>query len=133
MSKGDEMKLFIILLFSMSASASPKYSADFEAVVTKVVDGDTIKVDLGQPWLPAVLGRDLGIRLKGVNTPESRSKDACEKDLGLRAKELAKKTILIGQRVKLVNCTRGKYYRLVCDYQLFIGWTAHEDSGITEN
>jgi len=53
----------------------------------KVVDGDTIEVDID-------LGFDVSIhklvRLAGIDTPESRTKDAYEKKLGLEAKEWLK-------------------------------------------
>ncbi len=53
----------------------------------KVVDGDTIEVDID-------LGFDIAIhkpvRLAGVDTPESRTKDVYEKKLGLEAKEWLK-------------------------------------------
>jgi micrococcal nuclease len=53
----------------------------------KVVDGDTIEVDID-------LGFDIAIhkpvRLAGVDTPESRTRDAYEKKLGLEAKEWLK-------------------------------------------
>ena len=53
----------------------------------KVIDGDTIEVDID-------LGFDIAIhkpvRLAGVDTPESRTKDAYEKKLGLEAKEWLK-------------------------------------------
>jgi micrococcal nuclease len=53
----------------------------------KVVDGDTIEVDID-------LGFDVSIhksvRLAGIDTPESRTKDVAEKKLGLEAKEWLK-------------------------------------------
>lgn len=53
----------------------------------KVIDGDTIEVDID-------LGFDIAIhkcvRLAGIDTPESRTKDAYEKKLGLEAKEWLK-------------------------------------------
>ena len=56
--------------------------------VTKVVDGDTIDVDID-------LGFDISfssrVRLAGIDTPESRTKDLAEKTLGLEAKEYLKK------------------------------------------
>ena len=49
----------------------------------KVIDGDTIDlmIDLGFN-----IHHKIRVRLYGVNTPESRTKDAAEKDLGLKAK-----------------------------------------------
>ena len=52
--------------------------------VTKIVDGDTIDVDID-------LGFDISfssrVRLAGIDTPESRTKDKAEKELGLQSKE----------------------------------------------
>jgi len=52
--------------------------------VAKVVDGDTIDVEID-------LGFDISfssrVRLAGIDTPESRTKDKAEKELGLQSKE----------------------------------------------
>lgn len=51
--------------------------------VIKVVDGDTfdVMIDLGFD-----IHYKARVRLYGVNTPESRTKDAAEKEMGLKAK-----------------------------------------------
>jgi micrococcal nuclease len=58
--------------------------------VTKVVDGDTIDVDID-------LGFDISfssrVRLAGIDTPESRTTDKSEKALGLEAKAYLKNAI----------------------------------------
>lgn len=58
--------------------------------VTKVVDGDTIDVDID-------LGFDISfssrVRLAGIDTPESRTSDKIEKALGLEAKAFLKYAI----------------------------------------
>ena len=58
--------------------------------VENVVDGDTIDVliDLGFDILFASR-----VRLAGIDTPESRTKDLVEKALGLEAKEYLKKSL----------------------------------------
>ena len=58
--------------------------------VEGVVDGDTIDVliDLGFDILFASR-----VRLAGIDTPESRTKDLVEKALGLEAKEYLKKAL----------------------------------------
>jgi micrococcal nuclease len=58
--------------------------------VENVVDGDTIDVliDLGFDILFASR-----VRLAGIDTPESRTKDLDEKALGLEAKEYLKKAL----------------------------------------
>ena len=58
--------------------------------VTKVVDGDTIDVDID-------LGFDISftsrVRLAGIDTPESRTSNKMEKALGLEAKAYLKHEI----------------------------------------
>jgi micrococcal nuclease len=56
----------------------------YGAKVLKVVDGDTVdlSIDLGFK-----IHHEIRVRLFGVNTPESRTKDLQEKALGLKAKQ----------------------------------------------
>jgi micrococcal nuclease len=55
--------------------------------VTKVLDGDTIDVDIDLGFSISYSGR---VRLSGIDTPESRTRDLVEKKLGLEAKEYMK-------------------------------------------
>ena len=55
---------------------------EYKAIVDRVVDGDTIKctIDLGfSTW------KKVTVRMEGINTPESRTRDKKEKKLGLAA------------------------------------------------
>ena len=65
-------------------SASPD-SFVYNAVLERVIDGDTIDVTLD-------LGFDIKlhkqrVRLAGIDTPESRTRNLAEKALGLKAKD----------------------------------------------
>ena len=66
--------------------------------ITNVVDGDTIDVDIDLGFNISYSQR---VRLAGIDTPESRTKDLREKALGLESKEYLKyklkdaKTIVI--------------------------------------
>jgi micrococcal nuclease len=81
--------------------------------ITKVVDGDTIDADID-------LGFDISltkrIRLAGIDTPESRTKDVYEKKLGLESKDWIKnrlefaKDIII--KTELPDSTE-KYGRII--------------------
>jgi micrococcal nuclease len=56
---------------------------EYNAIVDRVVDGDTIKctIDLGfSTW------KKVTVRMEGINTPESRTRDKEEKKRGLAAK-----------------------------------------------
>ena len=56
---------------------------EYKAIVNRVVDGDTIDctIDLGfSVW------KKIRVRMEGINTPESRTRDLEEKERGLAAK-----------------------------------------------
>ena len=56
---------------------------EYKAIISKVVDGDTIDatIDLGfKTW------KKIQVRMEGINTPESRTRDLEEKKKGLAAK-----------------------------------------------
>ena len=75
-----------------------------------VVDGDTIDVlcDLGYDVRIA-----LRLRLMGINTPESRTRNKAEKVLGLEAKEFLKDTLASADLIEFESHDRGKYGRVL--------------------
>jgi micrococcal nuclease len=58
--------------------------------VTKVVDGDTIDVDIDLGFNISYTQR---VRLAGIDTPESRTTDKYEKKLGMESKEWLKNAL----------------------------------------
>ena len=58
---------------------------DYKCKVVKVVDGDTVDVDIDLGF--GVWMRDERVRVMGIDTPESRTRDLVEKKFGLAAKE----------------------------------------------
>jgi len=79
---------------------------NFDAVVMRVVDGDTIYVRIND--VPAIMGYEIGIRVYGIDTRELD-------DGGNKSKEYAKTLLKPGDKVKLTNTRRGKYFRIVAD------------------
>jgi micrococcal nuclease len=94
--------------------------------VSKVVDGDTIDVDID-------LGFDISfssrVRLAGIDTPESRTADKIEKALGLESKEYLKKAI-DGSKTVVIKTEKmdssEKYGRI-------LGWVFLDGSEISIN
>ena len=81
----------------------------YQAEVERVVDGDTVDVTLD-------LGFDVKlhkqrVRLHGIDTPESRTRNLAEKKLGLAAKERLKE-LCVG-RFKVKSLGKGKYGRVL--------------------
>ena len=70
----------IVLLFSLHAThAAPVYGMAIVSKVISVYDGDTFRVNIDS--LPAIVGKNITVRLNGVDTPEIKGKCQHEKDL----------------------------------------------------
>lgn len=83
-----------------------------EADVVRVIDGDTVKMRV-HVWL----GTHVNVRIRGIDTPEIRTKCAKEKKRARQAKHFLEK--LLSGNVKLMNITRGKYAgRVMADVQV---------------
>ncbi len=85
----------------------------YNATVDKVVDGDTIDVtiDLGfNVWIKERL------RLYGLNTPETRTKDLEEKERGLKAKKYVENQVNSNSgQIQVLSLGRGKYGRVLAE------------------
>ena len=71
-------KLFLLLLVvPVLAVAQPrqKPGVTYDAVITRVIDGDTVAFQAD--FLPAPLKKELSIRVYGVDTPEKGHRAAC--------------------------------------------------------
>ena len=82
----------------------------YQATLVKVVDGDTIDVTLDLGF--NVLLHNQRVRLAGIDTPESRTRNLEEKKLGLAAKERLKE-ILAEHKFKIQSLGKGKYGRIL--------------------
>jgi len=81
----------------------------YKAVLVRVVDGDTIDVDIDlgfDVWL-----KKQRIRLAGIDAPESRTRNKAEKALGLAAK--ARLVELCSGEIQIESLGKGKYGRIL--------------------
>lgn len=81
--------------------------------LVRIYDGDTFFVNI-KGW-PDVVGKNIGIRIKGVDTPEMHGKCAQEKALAENAKVALQVLLTDAKQITLLNIERGKYFRLVAD------------------
>ncbi len=95
---------------------------DYKCKVVKVVDGDTVDVDIDLGF--GVWMRDERVRVMGIDTPESRTRDLVEKKFGLAAKErlkglLGKTSVLRTQVSKSGEDMKGKFGRILGDFDVY--------------
>ena len=94
--------------------------------VLKVVDGDTIDVDIDLGFNISYYQR---VRLAGIDTPESRTTDKKEKELGLEVKDKLKKAIDAATSVVIKTekpDSSEKYGRI-------LGWVFLDDNKVSIN
>ena len=90
---------------------------EYNCKIVRVVDGDTVDVDIDLGF--AVWLKKQRIRLFGVDTPESRTRDAVEKKFGIMAKNFVKGRLLVGSMQVLrtrMDDSRGKFGRILGEF-----------------
>jgi endonuclease YncB( thermonuclease family) len=83
--------------------------------VTKVVDGDTIDVILDMGFDILFAQR---VRLFGIDTPESRTRDKVEKVYGLKSKKFLQEKLKKAKKITIKtykNSETGKFGRILGD------------------
>ena len=92
---------------------------EYRCKVTRVVDGDTVDVDIDLGF--GVWMHKERIRLYGIDTPESRTRDLEEKKYGLLAKEQIMSFMPVGSMQTLVTVKdkAGKFGRILGKFLIY--------------
>ena len=95
---------------------------EYRVKVLRVVDGDTVDVDI-ELGFGVVLANER-VRIMGIDTPESRTSNAVEKIFGLAAKHrleelLGETAILKTQIAKDGEDMKGKFGRVLGDFAVY--------------
>ena len=103
---------------------------EYRCKVTRVVDGDTVDVDIDLGF--GVWLHKERVRLHGIDTPESRTRDLEEKKYGLIAKQKIKDFMPVGSMQTLVTTKdkAGKFGRILGKFLIYDKTT---DSQMTIN
>ena len=64
----------------------------YRAKVIRVVDGDTVDVDIDLGF--GIWQKNERVRIMGIDTPESRTRDKIEKKFGLASKAMLKLSLI---------------------------------------
>lgn len=81
--------------------------------IHSVYDADTFRVDI-DGW-PDIIGKNIPIRVNGVDAAEIRGKCPTEKQQARDARDYTRAFLEQGQAIELRNIERGKYFRLIAD------------------
>ena len=106
---------------------------EYKCSVVKVVDGDTVDVDIDLGF--GIWMKDERVRIMGIDTPESRTRDLVEKKFGLAAKEkltelLQGTPVLKTQINKDGEDMKGKFGRILGDFIIDDGYGGYENGSL---
>tara|TARA_R110000782_G_scaffold133204_3_gene225545 strand:+ start:913 stop:1353 length:441 start_codon:yes stop_codon:yes gene_type:complete len=95
---------------------------EYKCNIVKVIDGDTVDIDIDLGFGMWML--DERVRIMGIDTPESRTRDLVEKKFGLAAKKrlkelLGKSAVLATQVNKNGEDMKGKFGRILGDFNVY--------------
>ena len=97
---------------------------EYRAKILRVVDGDTVDVDIDLGF--GVWMHKERVRMMGIDTPESRTRDKVEKKFGLASKEYVKAYLPIGSMQilkteidKSGEDKKGKFGRILGDFLVY--------------
>ena len=97
---------------------------EYDVVVIKVVDGDTVDVDIDLGF--GVCLKDERVRIMGIDTPESRTRDKVEDLFGEASKARLKELMKDGGKLittedKSGEDMKGKFGRILGDFRVADG------------
>jgi|TARA_Y100000296_G_scaffold5386_1_gene6650 micrococcal nuclease len=96
---------------------------EYKCEILRVIDGDTVDVDIDLGF--GVWMRKERVRIHGIDTPESRTRDKEEKIYGLAAKEFVKSYLKAGsdQLLQTEKDKTGKFGRILGKFLVYDGVT----------
>ena len=99
---------------------------EYNVKVVKVVDGDTVDVDIDLGF--GMTYRKQRVRLMGIDTPESRTRDKVEKLFGKASKKHLKNLMEQAEELTLVSHDKGKFGRILGELFSYhnVGHPVHE-------
>ena len=90
----------------------------YRAKVVRVIDGDTVDVDIDLGF--GIWQKNERVRIMGIDTPESRTRDLEEKKYGMMAKKLVLDLMPIGSMQTLITekDKTGKFGRILGKFKV---------------
>ena len=92
-------------------NSSMKNTYEYNVTIAKVVDGDTVDVDIDLGF--GMVYKKQRVRMLGIDTPESRTRDLVEKKFGKASKKHLKELLESAESITLISHDKGKFGRIL--------------------
>jgi len=102
--------LLLVFVLTHGLSIASDYPDIENVVFVKNHDGDTLTVSI--PGYPDIIGRDIPIRVRGIDAPEI--KGICDEEvlLAVEAKRFVNIELTGASKIDIVEIGRDKYFRI---------------------
>ena len=108
--------LCLLLTTALHAKGPKNYGSIYVSEIIKVIDGDTIKVNIEH--IHPLIGESISVRLAGIDTPEIHSRDPALRERAQQAKAFTEEALKNADRILLKNMRRGKYFRILAEVHI---------------
>ena len=109
--------LLLLGLFLLCGCSTPQPERLYPDVkvsrLLRIIDGDTFRCDIDEH--SAIAGKNISIRLRGINTPELRSRNEDERKSANLEKQRLSDLLNNARVIELRNIDRDKYFRIDAD------------------
>jgi endonuclease YncB( thermonuclease family) len=107
------LALTFLISGSTIVSAKQKFGDYKGAIYVRNYDGDTITFNL--PNLHPIIGKNIRVRLNGIDTPEIKGICDKEKHDAKQARDMVGDILKDAEKITLKNMQRGNYFRIASD------------------
>lgn len=109
------MTILFFLLFRLAMADDCTHDANtFKCVqYVKNYDADTITFNIKN--VHPIIGRNISVRVRHIDTPEIKSSSSCEKVAARTAQRLVESLLKNAKRIDITNVDKDKYFRLLGD------------------
>ena len=108
--------IYMVLSISLFAFETTENNINnnilYNIEVIRIYDGDTFFVNI--PNVHWLIGSNISVRIRGIDTPEIRGGTEETKELARKSKEALIK-LFEGRKITLYNLNRDKYFRILAD------------------
>lgn len=120
MSYISKQTILVVLIFTCRfASANTEVNCSHDPKTFRCVkyiknyDGDTVTVEI--PEVHPVIGKNISVRVLGIDTPEKNGTKPCEKAKARDAQRLVENLMKKAKHIELKNVDRDKYFRILAE------------------
>jgi len=102
--------IFLTLMATYGISVGSEYPDIENVVFIKNHDGDTLTVNI--PGYPDIIGKEISIRVLGIDSPEIKGICDNEALLAVQAKRFVNEQLTGASKIDIVEVGRDKYFRI---------------------